>query len=344
MEILISADRIHTRVGEMATEIVRAYDGKPVTVVGILTGCLIFTADLIRRIDLPLRVAFVTASSYRGETTVPGRLEIRDELLPDIVGRHILLLDDILDTGKTLTRVVSHLLDRGAETVKVGVLLRKIGRQEVPFLNPTSSASRSRISSSSATGSTSTTNSAICRTSACFRQENKVFGLRRFVVRVCDSPRPLFLSNVESEPTFTKLFFLASDLGEGDAAGQLAAISHHAAARSVRDLGRCAWSGEQACAAGCTVRRGHRGDGRLPVRHLPLDFRGMRKLRDTVRDANPAVVHAFGPTAVRAARLVLARSGETNTPRLVASVATQPGTGIRRVVHIAATARRADRA
>ena len=133
MEVLITADRIHQRVGEMAAEIARAYDGKPVTVVGILTGCLIFTADLIRHMDLPLRVAFITASSYRGEATVSGRLEIRDELLPDITGRHILLLDDILDTGKTLARVVSHLLDRGAETVKAGVLLRKIGRQEVPF-------------------------------------------------------------------------------------------------------------------------------------------------------------------------------------------------------------------
>ncbi len=133
MEVLIPADRIDVRVGEMAAEIARAYDGKPVTVVGILTGCLIFTADLIRRIDLPLRVAFVTASSYRGATLVAGRLEIRDELLPDIAGKHILLLDDILDTGKTLTRVVAHLIDRGAASVKVGVLLRKSGRQEVPF-------------------------------------------------------------------------------------------------------------------------------------------------------------------------------------------------------------------
>jgi hypoxanthine phosphoribosyltransferase len=133
MDVLISADRIHARVAELAVEIAHAYEGKPVTVVGILTGCLIFTADLIRRIDLPLRVAFVTASSYRGGATVPGKLEIRDELLPDINGRHILLLDDILDTGKTLTRVVAHLLDRGAESVKVAVLLRKIGRQEVPF-------------------------------------------------------------------------------------------------------------------------------------------------------------------------------------------------------------------
>src|ERR1700754_4651701 len=119
MEVLIPADRIQVRVHEMADAIARPYDGKPVTVVGILTGCLIFTADLIRRIDLPLRVAFITASSYRGGVTVSGKLEIRDELLPDIAGRHILLLDDILDTGKTLTRVVAHLIDRGAESVKV---------------------------------------------------------------------------------------------------------------------------------------------------------------------------------------------------------------------------------
>lgn len=133
MDVLIPPERVEARVRELAAEIARAYEGKPVTVVGILTGCLMFTADLIRRIDLPLRVAFITASSYRGEATVSGRLEIRDELLQDISGRHILLLDDILDTGKTLTRVVAHLIDRGAASVKVGVLLRKIGRQEVPF-------------------------------------------------------------------------------------------------------------------------------------------------------------------------------------------------------------------
>ncbi len=133
MEVLIPADRIYARVDELAAEIVRVYDGRPVTVVGILTGCLMFTADLIRRIDLPLRVAFITASSYRGETFIAGKLEIRDELLPDIAGKHVLLLDDILDTGKTLTRVVALLIDRGAASVKVGVLLRKIGRQEVPF-------------------------------------------------------------------------------------------------------------------------------------------------------------------------------------------------------------------
>ena len=134
MDVLIPAEKIRVRLDEVAAEIVKAYDdGKPVTVVGILTGCLMFMADVVRRIDLPLRVAFISASSYRGTATTPGALAIRDELLPDLAGRHVLLLDDILDTGKTLTRVVTHLIDKGAASVKVGVLLRKIGRQEVPF-------------------------------------------------------------------------------------------------------------------------------------------------------------------------------------------------------------------
>lgn len=132
MEVLLTAEQLRDRMGTLSVEIVRAFEGKPVTVVGILNGCLMFVADLVRQIDLPLRVAFISASSYRGATT-SGRLEIHSELLPDITDRHILLLDDILDTGKTLTRVVAHLIDRGAASVKVGVLLRKIGRQEVPF-------------------------------------------------------------------------------------------------------------------------------------------------------------------------------------------------------------------
>src|SRR5581483_12404143 len=87
MDVLISAEQIRKRLDELAAEIARAYEGKPVTVVGIPNGCLMFVADVIRRIDLPLRVAFITASSYRGGTTTPGKLEIHDELLPDIGGR-----------------------------------------------------------------------------------------------------------------------------------------------------------------------------------------------------------------------------------------------------------------
>ncbi len=133
MDVLIPADRIEARLDELAGEVARAYDGRPVTAVGILTGCLMFTADLLRRMDLPVRVAFITASSYRGTATTPGSLTIRDELLPDLTGRDVLLLDDILDTGRTISKVVEHLHTKGAKSVKVGVLLRKIGRQEVAF-------------------------------------------------------------------------------------------------------------------------------------------------------------------------------------------------------------------
>lgn len=133
MEVLIAEDEIRERIDGLAVDIAAAYGGRPVTVVGILHGSIVFMSDLIRRINLPIRIGFLTASSYRGETTAPGKLLIRDELLPDLAGRHVLLLDDILDTGKTLTRVASHILDKGAASVKVAVLLRKLGRQEVPF-------------------------------------------------------------------------------------------------------------------------------------------------------------------------------------------------------------------
>jgi len=129
--VLISAERIQQRVDDLATQIVRTYEGQPITIVGVLTGCLVFLADLIRRLDFPLRIALVQASSYRGATTTAGQLHIQDELLPDLRGRHILLLDDILDSGQTLSCLVEHLRGLGTASVRVGVLLRKKGTQKV---------------------------------------------------------------------------------------------------------------------------------------------------------------------------------------------------------------------
>jgi hypoxanthine phosphoribosyltransferase len=133
MDVLIPSDRIAVRVEELAIEIARVYSGKPVTVVGILTGSLLFLADLVRRMDLSIQIGLLKASSYRGTATTAGRLEIDDHLLPDVAGRHVLLLDDILDTGQTISKVVEHIQGKGAASVKTCVLLRKIGRQVVPF-------------------------------------------------------------------------------------------------------------------------------------------------------------------------------------------------------------------
>jgi hypoxanthine phosphoribosyltransferase len=133
MQILIPADRIQGRVAELARRVAADYQGRPFTIVGVLTGCLMFLADLVRHLDLPLRIALIQASSYRGATTTAGELRIHPELLPDVRDHHVLLLDDILDTGQTLSHLVQYLKGLGAASVRVGVLLRKQGRQKVPL-------------------------------------------------------------------------------------------------------------------------------------------------------------------------------------------------------------------
>jgi hypoxanthine phosphoribosyltransferase len=133
MKVLLTAAQIHERVQALVHEIRPVYQETPFTVVGVLTGSLIFLADLVRALDLPLRIALVNASSYRGTATSAGTLVIQDALLSDVQGRHLLLIDDILDTGATISTLVKHLESRGAASVRTCVLLRKLGRQTVPF-------------------------------------------------------------------------------------------------------------------------------------------------------------------------------------------------------------------
>jgi hypoxanthine phosphoribosyltransferase len=133
MEILIPAERIQERVGELARDIAADFQGRPVTILGVLTGSILFLADLVRRLDLSLRIGLIQASSYRGGTTIPGELRVQPELFPDVRGRHILLLDDILDTGQTLGYLVRNLRSLEPASLHVAVLLRKKGRQQVPL-------------------------------------------------------------------------------------------------------------------------------------------------------------------------------------------------------------------
>jgi hypoxanthine phosphoribosyltransferase len=134
MEVLIPAERIQQRVAELARQIAADYQQRqPVTIIGVLTGSLMFLADLVRHLDLPLRLGFIQASSYRGATTSAGQLRVTPELLPDVRGRHVLLLDDILDTGQTLHHLVNHLNSLDVASVRTAVLLRKHGRQSVAF-------------------------------------------------------------------------------------------------------------------------------------------------------------------------------------------------------------------
>lgn len=129
MEILISAERIQARVAEMAGQIAADIGHRPVTILGVLTGSLMFLADLVRCLDLPLRLGFIQASSYRGAATKPGALQVQPELMPDVSGRDVLLLDDILDTGQTLFHLVAHLRNLEVASLRTAVLLRKQKRQ-----------------------------------------------------------------------------------------------------------------------------------------------------------------------------------------------------------------------
>ena len=131
MKQLLSAEQLEAGVDRLATELLREYAGRPLTVVGILTGSVVLLADLIRRLDMPLRVGVIQARSYRGSDTRPGELTVNADLLPDVRGREVLLLDDIFDTGRTLSRLMADMREQGAKSVRSAVLLRKEGRAEV---------------------------------------------------------------------------------------------------------------------------------------------------------------------------------------------------------------------
>jgi hypoxanthine phosphoribosyltransferase len=96
-----------------------------------MTGSVVLLADLIRRLDMPLRVGVMQASSYRGATTTRGELTINLEMTPDIRDRDVLLVDDIFDTGHTLEKTIAKLWELRPTSIRSAVLLRKLGRQEV---------------------------------------------------------------------------------------------------------------------------------------------------------------------------------------------------------------------
>lgn len=131
MTPLIDASEIRARVQSLGEQIAADYRDKPLTILGVLTGSIVLVSDLIRHIDVPLRVGLIQASSYRGETTRPGDLTINAALVPDITGRDVLLVDDIFDTGRTLAGLIETVNAMGPRSVRSAVLLWKEGRGEV---------------------------------------------------------------------------------------------------------------------------------------------------------------------------------------------------------------------
>lgn len=132
--VLISKADIDKRVAEMGAAITKDYAGKDVVLVGILKGAMPFLCDLMRQIDLPVVIDTMCVSSYGSGTESSGSLTIKKDLDSDIRGKHVIIVEDIIDTGFTLSLLRPNLLARGASSVDIAVFLDKKERRkaEVP--------------------------------------------------------------------------------------------------------------------------------------------------------------------------------------------------------------------
>lgn len=132
--ILFSEEELRARVTQLAADITRDYAGKAPVIVGILRGSFVFMADLVRQIRLPAQLEFMSISSYGSGTTSSGHVCIRMDLETDIQDRDVLLVEDILDSGNTLSRLIPQLWERGPRSLKLCVLLDKPERhvKEIP--------------------------------------------------------------------------------------------------------------------------------------------------------------------------------------------------------------------
>lgn len=125
LEVMYTADQIRDRIAELGRELTAEYAGKDLVLVGILKGSVIFLADLMREIDLTLKIDFMAVSSYKDELKSTGDVEILKDLTNPIRDKHVLIVEDIVDTGLTLTRLVEILSSRGAASIKIATFLDK---------------------------------------------------------------------------------------------------------------------------------------------------------------------------------------------------------------------------
>jgi hypoxanthine phosphoribosyltransferase len=127
LEVLLSEEQLRARVAEMGAAITRDYANKPLKLVGVLKGSFVFMADLARAIDLPVKIDFIGTSSYAG-TTTSGVVRITSDLSRPIEGEHVLLVEDIVDTGFTMRYLLENLDTRRPASVKICALLEKPAR------------------------------------------------------------------------------------------------------------------------------------------------------------------------------------------------------------------------
>lgn len=131
VEVMLPADKIQARVAELGAQITKDYQGKELTLVGIMKGSIFFLTDLARSVDLPITVELMGVSSYQGGTETTGEVRITSDLAKPMHGRHVIIVEDIIDTGLTMQFLLENLGARHPASVKVATLLEKPSRAKV---------------------------------------------------------------------------------------------------------------------------------------------------------------------------------------------------------------------
>ena len=130
LEILITTEQLQNRINQLGAEIAHDYAGKNPLLIGVLKGACTFLSDLMRAADIQLGIEFMAISSYGASMRTSGEVRILKDLDVAIEGRHILVVEDIVDTGLTLNYLLANLKSRGAASVKLAALLDKFERRE----------------------------------------------------------------------------------------------------------------------------------------------------------------------------------------------------------------------
>lgn len=133
LEVLLTEEQIQQRVRELGEQLTRDYEGKRPFFLGVLKGCFVFMADLMRAVDLPCEMDFMAVSSYGSGTSTTGAVEITKDLKRDIEGMDVVIVEDILDSGVTLHYLTGYLSQRKPASMKIVTLLDKPSRRKAPI-------------------------------------------------------------------------------------------------------------------------------------------------------------------------------------------------------------------
>lgn len=128
-EILLTEEQIQCRIRELGEELTRDYEGKFPVIVGVLKGVVVFYADMVRQIKVPCQMDFMTISSYQG-THSTGNMVVKSDISADLKGRHVLILEDIYDTGNSLSFTYNYLMSKEPASIKICTLLDKPERRK----------------------------------------------------------------------------------------------------------------------------------------------------------------------------------------------------------------------